>query len=257
MTENKDKTEVSTDVMDDILATVGEGVDYDTSELQIPFVRVIQALSPQVKKSDPAFIKDAAQGDLFNTVTGEFWKAEDGITVIPCFQETKYLEFTPRESGGGFAGELKADDPNILKAQRVGAKEVLPNGNEVVKSDQHYCMLVNKDGSTQPAIVDMKSTQLKISRRWKTQIAMQKVPDKNGTSRTPALFATMWKLTTVEESNDMGTWYNYAVEKVGMIKDKTTFLEAKDFRGSIQSGASKAVTEVIATEDDDEDGVPF
>ena len=27
-------------IMDDIFATAGEGVDYDTSELQIPFVRV-------------------------------------------------------------------------------------------------------------------------------------------------------------------------------------------------------------------------
>jgi hypothetical protein len=67
-------------------------------------------------------------------------------------------------------------------------------------------MVLNKDGSAQPAIVDMKSTQLKISRRWKTQIAMQKIPDKNGVMRTPALFATIWNLKTVEESNDMGIW---------------------------------------------------
>ena len=30
-------------IMDDIISTAGEGVDYDTSDLQIPFVRVIQA----------------------------------------------------------------------------------------------------------------------------------------------------------------------------------------------------------------------
>tara|TARA_R110002020_G_scaffold4445_3_gene19429 strand:- start:3239 stop:4009 length:771 start_codon:yes stop_codon:yes gene_type:complete len=256
MTKDKNKTEVSTEVMEDILATAGEGVDYDTSELQIPFVRVIQALSPQVKKSDSAFIKDAAQGDLFNTVTGEFWKAEDGIVVIPCYQETKYLEFTPRDSGGGFVGELKASDPDILKATRSGAKEILPNGNEVVKSDQHYCMIMNKDGSAQPAIIDMKSTQLKISRRWKTQIAMQKISDKNGVSRTPALFATMWKLTTVEESNDMGTWYNYAVEKVKLVDNKSILVEAKNFRSSIESGAAKAVAEDVAPSGDDED-IPF
>ena len=61
-------------IMDDIFATAGEGVDYDTSELQIPFVRVIQALSPQVKKNDPAFIKNASAGDVFNTVTGQNWE---------------------------------------------------------------------------------------------------------------------------------------------------------------------------------------
>ena len=251
----KGKNELSTEVLDDILETVGEGVDYDTSELQIPFVRVIQALSPQIKKSDSAFIKGAEQGDLFNTVTGEFWKAEEGIVVIPCYQETKYLEFTPREEGGGFVGEMKADDPNIAKATRSGAKEVLPNGNEVVKSDQHYCMIMNKDGSAQPAIVDMKSTQLKISRRWKTQIAMQKIAGKDGVQRTPALFANKWKLTTVEESNDMGTWFNYAVERVGLIDNKSVFLEAKNFRSSIESGAAKAVSEEVPGSDGEE--IPF
>ena len=246
----KSNTNVS-NILDDILETAGEGVDYETSELQIPFIRVIQALSPQIKKSDAAFIKGAEQGDLFNTVTGEVWKGEEGINVIPCYQETKHLEFTPRDQGGGFVGELPAGDPNILKTTRQGAKETLPSGNELVKSDQHYCMVLNKDGSAQPAIVDMKSTQLKISRRWKTQIAMQKIPDKNGGMRTPALFATIWNLKTVEESNDMGTWYNYTVEKVDLVKDKNLFIDAKNFRSSVESGAAKAVPEEVVTESDE------
>ena len=246
----KSNTNVS-NILDDILETAGEGVDYETSELQIPFIRVIQALSPQIKKSDAAFIKGAEQGDLFNTVTGEVWKGEEGINVIPCYQETKHLEFTPRDQGGGFVGEVPLSDPNILKTTRQGAKETLPSGNELVKSDQHYCMVLNKDGSAQPAIVDMKSTQLKISRRWKTQIAMQKIPDKNGVMRTPALFATIWNLKTVEESNDMGTWYNYTIEKVDLVKDKNLFIDAKNFRSSVESGAAKAVPEEVVTESDE------
>ena len=246
----KSNTNVS-NILDDILETAGEGVDYETSDLQIPFIRVIQALSPQIKKSDAAFIKGAEQGDLFNTVTGEVWKGEEGINVIPCYQETKHLEFTPRDQGGGFVGELPAGDPNILKTTRQGAKETLPSGNELDKSDQHYCMVLNKDGSAQPAIVDMKSTQLKISRRWKTQIAMQKIPDKNGVMRTPALFATIWNLKTVEESNDIVTWYNYTVEKVDLVKDKNLFIDAKNFRSSVESGAAKAVPEEVVTESDE------
>ena len=81
----KSNTTVSP-IMDDILNSAGEGVDYDTSELQIPFVRVIQALSPQIKKNDPQFIEGASQGDLFNTVTGEFWAGDEGIEVITCYQ---------------------------------------------------------------------------------------------------------------------------------------------------------------------------
>ena len=258
----KEEAGLPAELMDDIMLTAGEGVDYDTSELQIPFIRVIQALSPQIKKSDPAFIKDAGQGDAFNTVTGQFWSGEDGLTVIPCFQETKYLEFIPLDQGGGFVGERKVTDPDLANTERNGAKEILPNGNELVKSEQHYCVIVGEDGMNQPAIVDMKSTQLKVSRRWKTQIAMQKVKDSKGQMRTPALYATMWKLSTTEESNQMGTWYNWQVEKVGFIQDKAMFDEAKSFRESIAKGEVKAAADPEtrdsdATKDLKDDDIPF
>jgi hypothetical protein len=90
----------------------------------------------------------------------------------------------------------------------------------------------------------MKSTQLKISRRWKTQIALQRIKNpKNGQMVTPAVYATMWKLTTTEESNDQGSWNNYAVEKVGLVNDRSLLLEAKAFRESVMAGDVKAAPE--------------
>ena len=134
-------------------------------------------MSPQLKKTDPKYIEGASQGDMFNTVTGQYWDGEEGIVVIPCYQETKYLEFVPRDSGGGFVGEIAPDNPIIQQAKREGNKELLPNGNELVKSDQHYCIILDNDIPTL-AILDMKVSQLKVSRRWKTQIAMLKVKNK-------------------------------------------------------------------------------
>ena len=138
----KKETAVSTDVMDDILEFAGEGAAYDSSEMQIPFVRILQAMSPQLKKREAEYIEGSEQGDMFNTVTKQYWTGEEGVTVVPCFQTTKYLEFIPREQGGGFQGELAANDPMVTGAKRDGSKEVLSNGNEQVKSDQHYCLIV-------------------------------------------------------------------------------------------------------------------
>ena len=236
----KQNTAVSTDVLDDIYQTAGDGAHYDSSEMQIPFIRVLQALSPQLNKNKPEHIKGATAGDIFNTVTGEIWPGDVGITVIPVYQETKYLEFVPRSQGGGYKGERHASDPDLQNTTRDGSKELLPNGNELVKSDQHFCLVLNEDGSYQPAIVDMKSTSLKVSRRWKTQIAMQKVKAPDGRMLTPALYATMWKLTVVEESNDQGSWSNWAVEKVGLVQSRDLFQEAKALRESVASGAVKA-----------------
>ena len=42
--------EVRADVMDDIFETAGDGASFDSSEMQIPFVRIAQAMSPQLSK---------------------------------------------------------------------------------------------------------------------------------------------------------------------------------------------------------------
>ena len=236
--------EVSADVMDDIFETAGEGAAFDSSEMQIPFVRILQAMSPQLSKKKPEYIEGASQGDLFNTVTNQYWDGEGGITVIPCYQTTKYLEFIPREQGGGFQGEIPANDTVLTKTTREGSREILPNGHELVKSDQHYCLVVDGDGSFQPAVIDMKSSQLKVSRRWKTQIAMQKVKHpKTEQMVTPAVYATMWNLSTIEESNDQGTWGNYTVSKVDLVNSRDLLQEAKAFRESIMAGEVKAAAD--------------
>ena len=241
---NKKSAELSTDVMDDIFETAGEGSSFSSDEMQIPFVRLLQAMSPQINKRNAEFIAGAEQGDAYNNVTNQFWAGETGINVITCYQCTEYLEFVPRDLGGGFKGKIPASDPLITQTRREGSKEILPNGNELVKSDQHFCLILDDDGSYQPAVIDMKSSGLKVSRRWKTQINMNKVRHpKTGEMVTPAVFATIWKLYSVEETNDQGTWNNWAVEKVGFVQTRNLLLEAKAFRDSIIAGEAKAAAE--------------
>jgi len=238
------ETALSTDVMEDIFGMAGEGASFDSSEMQIPFVRVAQSLSPQLNKKKGEYIDGLETGDAYNTLTSERWAGETGLVVVPCYQTTKYLEFVPRTSGGGFRGEIGPNDPILQRTSRDGSKEILPNGNELVKSDQHFCLIVGEDGMTQPVVIDMKSTQLKVSRRWKTQIAMQKIKHPGtGAIITPPVFATMWRLNTVEETNDKGDFYNWAVEKVGTVESRDLLQEAKAFRDSIMRGEVKAQAE--------------
>jgi hypothetical protein len=107
----------------------------------------------------------------------------------------------------------------------------------------------------------MKSTQLKVSRRWKTQIAMQKIKHpKTGAMVVPPLFATVWKITTVEESNDQGTWFTPSVEKVGLVESRDLMLEAKAFRDSVAAGEVKAASEErvpTSSSVQQDDDIPF
>ena len=69
----KKNAELSTDVLDDIMDFAGEGAAFDSSEMQIPFVRLLQPLSPQLNKKKSEYIDGASSGDAFNNVTGQYW----------------------------------------------------------------------------------------------------------------------------------------------------------------------------------------
>ena len=238
----KKNTEVSSDVMDDIFASAGEGASFEASELQIPFIRLAQQMSPELNKKDAKYIAGLSAGDMFNTLTQQSYDGEEGVSVVPCYITTKYLEFVDRDSGGGYVGEIDPSDPILKRTEKDGTKDMLPNGNQVVTSDQYYCLVLDDEGSFEPAVIDMKVTQLKVSRRWKTQIAMNKAKNpKTGQLQVLPVFSTIWKLTTVDETNRRNeTYANYAVQKVGMIEDRDIFAEAKSFRESIMAGEVKA-----------------
>ena len=56
----------------------GKGFEEVTSsDLQIPFLRIIQQMSPQINKKEAGFIEGASGGDIFNTVTNKYWDGEE------------------------------------------------------------------------------------------------------------------------------------------------------------------------------------
>ena len=208
---NKKSTEVA-NLMDDLFDSAGQGMETITADdMQIPFLRILQPLSPQLLKTDPKFIKGASAGDIFNTVTGQYWEADEGLVVLMCAYTTKFLEFQLRETGGGFMGELSADDPDIRKTERNGSIEMLPNGNELVRSAQFLVLGVDADGSTSQMICDMKKTQMKIAKQWNTRRAGLKIEHPTNGMFNPPMWSVPWRLTSVQESNDKGSWFNYAV----------------------------------------------
>ena len=231
--------------------------DVTTSDMQIPFLRIIQALSPQLKKSDPAYIEGASQGDIFNTVTNKVWSADEGVAVLPVHFVQKMLEFVPRSAGGGFEGELSADSNDVRQAVRDKdtGMEVLPNGNELVRTAQHYIKIIHEDGSIESAILDMKKTQLKVSRKWNTLIAMQK---HNG-STLPS-FANSYRLTSIEDGNDKGSWYSWSVKLGAPIPDMDTYHECKELHISIKKGElqlAAAPADLMVEDQSSSEEVPF
>ena len=47
--------------------------------LAIPFIRLLQAGSPQVKKNDAQYVEGAGEGDIYNTVQNCFYDGQKGM----------------------------------------------------------------------------------------------------------------------------------------------------------------------------------
>ena len=249
-------TQVVASELDKMLeADAGVGLENITTEdMQIPFIRIIQALSPQLQKDDPLYIKGAEQGDIFNTVSQEIYKQDEGITLVPAFFEKKFLEFQLRSSGGGFVRELAADDKDITMTSRENTIELLPNGNELVRTHQHLVIAKSADGSIAPSVLDMKKSQLKVSRRWNTLKNSARLPS----GALMPIYGTAWQVTTVLEANDQGKWFNYKIDRINKITPdiEKMMLEARNMYQGVSKGEVKmaaASADEIAKEED----VPF
>jgi len=226
----------------------------------IPYISILQTSSPQVNPSKAEHIETAKAGQLYNTVTHESFNE---LTVVPVFYHLKYVEWKPREQGGGFINSHDADSGIIGQTKRdpMTNKMVLPNGNHIVQTAYHYVLMLTESGY-QNAVISMSSSQLKKSRRWNSLMLSQKIKGPSGMF-TPPTYAFTYKLTSVSESNDRGSWFGFAIEKGDQVTDTSLYGEGKAFAQSASSGAISAKPEtpkLISTEKKDETDnvdVPF
>ena len=208
-------------------------------DLALPFLKILGQLSPEVNKLDGKYVEGAEPGMIFNSVSGDLYDGVKGIDVIPCFYKLEYIEWKDRGEGPGAPVAIYDSSSDIMSKTKADAsyKDRLPNGNYIEKTASHFVIITGDSPST--ALISMKSTQLKISRKWNSMMSGIKLKGKNGLY-TPASFSHIYKLKTTQMSNDKGTWFGWEVSKVGPITDASIYQQAKTFSDSISKGAVKA-----------------
>jgi len=205
-------------------------------DFALPFLRLLTNTSPEVGE-----LEGAVPGKILNTVTGELYDGKEGITVVPCAYTRVYIEWAPRGSGSGGPVAIHPSTSDILsKTHREPGdnKDYLDNGNYIENTANHYVMVVDSDGVPSPALIVMKSTQLKKSRKWNSMMMSVKLNGKNGLY-TPPMYSQSYRLSTVAESNDKGKWFGWEVERIGSIEDMSVYQAAKAFASSVGSGDVK------------------
>ena len=205
-------------------------------DLALPFLKILGQLSPEVNKMDGKYVKGAEPGKIINTVTNALY---DSINVIPCHYKRQYIEWQDRGASSGAPVAIHEADSDIISQTTRGKdyKDRLPNGNYLDNTANHFVLVLDKNPET--ALISMKSTQLKVSRKWNSMMMGLKMQGKNGLF-TPPTYSHIYKLSTVQMSNDKGTWFGWDVAKVGPVTDKSIYDSAKAFAESVGKGEIQA-----------------
>jgi len=202
-------------------------------DLALPFLKILTNMSPEIGEVD-----GASPGMLYNSVTGELFDGAGGVVVIPCAYVRQYIEWAPRGSGSGAPIAIHSATSDILsKTHREPgeSKDFLDNGNYIENTANHYVQVIDKNGVPSPALIVMKSTQLKKSRKWNSMMMSVKLQGANGLY-TPPMFSQQYRLTVVSESNDRGKWHGWEIERIGSVESAEVYQTAKLFSESIQAG---------------------
>lgn len=206
-----------------------EGVS--SAELKIPFLNLLQPLSPQVKPVAAGGMPGAKAGMLLNGATGELYAIDEvPMEFIPVFRDHKFLEFTPRAQGGGLVAVYEPADPLVLKLQTEHGKfgrlprnvtkrndkgEAL-DGTEITEVFSLFGIFKDpSSGQRFRAVLSFKSTQIKKYQGFMGRVTNFKYPNPKSTENaplpevTPPMWAHRWSLKTAFEGNKKGDFYGY------------------------------------------------
>ena len=208
-------------------------------DLALPFLKVLGQLSPEVNKRDGKYVEGAEPGKIINTVSNELY---DSINVLPVFYKRQYVEWQDRGTSTGAPVAIHDADSDIVSqtTRDKSFKDRLPSGNYLENTANHFVVLLGDSPTT--ALISMKATQLKVSRKWNSMMLGIKMQGKNGLF-TPPTYSHIYNLKTVQMSNDKGTWFGWDVSKVGPVSDKGVYDIAKTFAERVGKGEIQAKPE--------------
>jgi hypothetical protein len=238
----KNKSDQALALPDELDLPQGAGLeDADRDSYAIPFLAILQKTSPQVDPDHEGFIEGAKTGMFFDTVAQEFMDADaENIEIIPVYYRRAFVEWKLRDDGGGFVGEHSVEDAAGMKWERTDKGDVLPNGNGIVDTRYHYVIVLREGHPPQAMVITMSSTQVKKSKRLCSDMDLQV-----RALGLKATFQTKYKIVTVGESNEHGTWRGWNITRAGLVDDQEQLNSAINFYKAIKSGEVKEATDSL------------
>jgi hypothetical protein len=228
------------------IKTGDTGTEHITKDdLRLPRLALAQGLSPQINDpSSPKFIEGLRQGDMFNDLTSEIYGRGPMNFMIVRSDPSRYVEFFPRESGGGVKDlNVPANDPRTrFSVDPVTGQSLKP----IATRFYDYIILLYPFDHANPMknmiALSFKSSGLKTARELNSLIKM----------RNADLWTGVYQLTSATEKNSKGTFAVFQVKNAGWPKNPADVEVAKQIFDSIKDKKFE-----IAREPGDDDTTSF
>jgi hypothetical protein len=229
--------------MSEMMKDAGRGHEQMTAkDMALPFLYLLQDLSPQVKPRNEAYVDGAQAGMFFENISQTLWEDSEGegVLVVPCFFSSVVIEWVKRIHGGGFV----AIHPDMATAV-AECKD--PEKNQLVDTHQHFCLVQKPDGSWTQVLFPLSSTKLKNGRKWNAALAQQvRTFNVDGQDRKIPLprFGCVWRVRSAATENEKGEFFTMAqpqhVEDISERPDaEELYQAAKAFYTLCNAGAAR------------------
>lgn len=219
----------------------GQGLEHiGRNDVLMPRLALAQGLSPQINPDNPVYVDGLKLGDAWNTLTQQIYGRGPWHVAIVRADETRWVEFFPREAGGGVKDpDVKFGDSRTLFTTGEDGKRVPPIATEF--RDFVVVFLDTKE----TVALSFKSTGIKVAKQLNSLLLLRK----QLRPQLP-LYVGKFTLRSVMTQNTKG---NYATLQIANSGDVTDIETLKFLQTSFQALKDKnLVIEREPGQDDDE-----
>jgi hypothetical protein len=254
---------IPADIMDELIANAGAGLSTAAEDNIIPFLVLLQDMSPEVKKRDPNYVDGAEAGMYLNKATQQLYAGDAAMaerTGFPmlefqhCELNKAIIEWVPRTDGGGFIARhpLQGTVEDTMKA--IGAKRVPdpqdPNKviwktgdgtHDLIETRYHFGNIINED-IPRPAVLAYSSTGHTTSRQWMTLMTGFKTAYNGKMYDQPGWFHR-YIIGSKARENKKGSFFVGTVDDGGLIADAMLRAAGKALHDAAKAGIVTAAAE--------------
>jgi hypothetical protein len=221
-------------IPEDLKAHAGAGTEGITSkDVRPPRMILAQAMSPQVKRSDPKYIMDLGEGDLFNDLSQAIYGEGPIDFCVIAFLGSRFVEFD--ETGKVRDGNVQSDDKRTEWTLRCKSCDVKFTG------DRRICPKCNKGADVEgvkpvasrfydyllwlPESQEVVTFSMKNKQAGTVGInlnSMLKLPLNVGGAllTNPPACARLFQISTSMDKNEKGSWAVVSMAPKGITDEK-------------------------------------